>query len=230
MSSAQDAVITCPQESASLLASTDLPPTPNPEICNCLDTTAFACLVNDATAQDPVKVGALTNIACDMLGQAGSSVTCETIGGNGTTGKYGQLAMCSPDIKLSWAFSAFYMLNPVATSCDFAGNATRNEGGQGELGAWSRLREKALILAPNSAEDAKMAADNCLAGKPAVVTPTGSPQATGGSDSGGSNTAATSSSAAPQGSGAKAALSFPPLAAVLVGALGLVAGAVGVVA
>lgn len=133
MSSAQNAQINCPQESANLLASVNLPPTPNNEVCNCLDTSAFGCRVNPATAVDPVKVGALTNIACDMLGQAGSSVTCATIGSNGTTGVYGPLAMCSPQIKLSWAFSAYYMLNPVATSCDFSGNATRNEGAEGEL-------------------------------------------------------------------------------------------------
>lgn len=132
MDSAQNSVLTCPQESANLLASTNLPPTPNPEVCDCLATTAFGCVATPATSNDPVKVGALTNIACDMLSQANSSVTCATIGGNGTTGEYGPLAMCSPAIKLSWAFSSYYMLNPVATSCDFSGNATRNEGAQCE--------------------------------------------------------------------------------------------------
>lgn len=133
MSSQQSSAATCPQESSTLLATTDLPPTPNPEVCNCLDKSAFACLVNDEAANDPVKVGALINLACDMLGQQGSSVDCTTIGSNGTTGTYGPLAMCSPDIKLSWAFSAYYMLNPVATSCDFGGNATRNDGADGGL-------------------------------------------------------------------------------------------------
>jgi hypothetical protein len=211
-SAQQNTAATCPQESATLLATTELPPTPNPEVCNCLDKSAFACLVNDATANDPVKVGALINIACDMLAQAGSDVDCSTIGSNGTTGTYGPLAMCSPDIKLSWAFSAYYMLNPVPTSCDFAGNATRNEGAD----------------APKTAEDAKIAADNCFAGKPAVVTPTSSPQSTGGSNSGGGTSPSESSAAATPNSGARASLSLPPLAAVVIGALGLVAGAVAV--
>ncbi|BEI87921.1 uncharacterized protein CcaverHIS019_0106390 [Cutaneotrichosporon cavernicola] len=208
MSSQQNTAATCPQESASLLATTNLPPTPNPDVCNCLDNSAFSCLVNNATANDPVKVGALINIACDLLAQAGSNVDCTTIGSNGTTGTYGPLAMCSPDIKLSWAFSAYYMLNPVATSCDFSGNATRNEGAD----------------APKTAQDAKIAADNCFAGKSAVVTPTSSPQSTG--DSGGGNSPSQSSATATPKSDARATLSLPPTAAIVIGVLGLVAGAV----
>lgn len=62
--------------------------------------------------------------ACSLLGSSGSGASCDAIGGNGTTGTYGALSYCSPAIKLSYAFSAYYSFNPVRTSCDFSGNAT----------------------------------------------------------------------------------------------------------
>jgi hypothetical protein len=34
------------------------------------------------------------------------------------------LAYCSPSIKLSYVFSAYYEFNPVDSSCNFDGNAT----------------------------------------------------------------------------------------------------------
>jgi hypothetical protein len=62
--------------------------------------------------------------ACNLLGSSNSGATCEPIGGNGTSGVYGDLSYCSPAIKLSYVFSAYYEFNPVDTSCDFDGNAT----------------------------------------------------------------------------------------------------------
>jgi hypothetical protein len=61
---------------------------------------------------------------CSLLGSSGASASCNAIGGNGTTGVYGSLSMCSPAIKLSYAMSAYYESNPVDSSCDFGGNAT----------------------------------------------------------------------------------------------------------
>lgn len=62
--------------------------------------------------------------ACNLLGSSNSGATCDAIGGNGTSGVYGDLAYCSPEIKLSYVFSAYYEFNPVDSSCDFSGNAT----------------------------------------------------------------------------------------------------------
>lgn len=86
--------------------------------------------------------------ACQLLGSAGGS--CDAIGGNGTSGTYGDLSFCSPSVKLSYVFSAYYGLNPVDTSCDFAGNATLRTG----------------TGRPNTIADASAAAQSCLAQVP----------------------------------------------------------------
>lgn len=62
--------------------------------------------------------------ACSLLGQTNSGASCNAIGGNGTSGTYGPLQMCSPAIKLSYAMSAYYEYNPISTSCDFGQNAS----------------------------------------------------------------------------------------------------------
>lgn len=70
------------------------------------------------------QIGTDYSYACSLLGQSGSGANCNAIAGNGETGVYGSLAMCSPSIKLSYAMSAYLGINPVDSSCDFNGNAT----------------------------------------------------------------------------------------------------------
>ncbi len=63
--------------------------------------------------------------ACSLLGSNGGAASCTAIGGNGTPGQYGPLEFCSPSVKLSYVFSAYYEEQQlVATACDFGGNAT----------------------------------------------------------------------------------------------------------
>lgn len=50
----------CPGVNASLIASTDLPPTPDEAVCNCINQNAFACRVRPETANNPIIVGELT--------------------------------------------------------------------------------------------------------------------------------------------------------------------------
>lgn len=71
----------------------------------------------------------MSSYACSLLGQSGSGASCDAIAGDGETGVYGPLAMCSPAIKLSYAMSAYFSVNPIASSCDFNGNATIVENG-----------------------------------------------------------------------------------------------------
>lgn len=62
--------------------------------------------------------------ACSLLGESMTGASCNAIAGDGETGVYGSLAMCSPAVKLSYAMSAYLGVNPVESSCDFGGNAT----------------------------------------------------------------------------------------------------------
>ena len=52
--------IGCPAENDTLLASSTLPPTPDESVCNCINENAFACLLKQASANEPIIVGSLT--------------------------------------------------------------------------------------------------------------------------------------------------------------------------
>ncbi|KAJ9103607.1 hypothetical protein QFC20_004763 [Naganishia adeliensis] len=149
----------CPAaENATFQASETLPPTPNDAVCDCLYEKSFSCVVAAETANKPDIVGALTDYACSLLGASNASASCDPIASNGSTGVYGPLSYCSPSVKLSYIFSAYYEANNRrADACDFSGNAT------------------AVRTPPNTARDATDAANQCLAQDPAggVFTPSG---------------------------------------------------------
>ncbi|KAK4686291.1 hypothetical protein P7C73_g3844, partial [Tremellales sp. Uapishka_1] len=203
-SSASTTATTCPSESADLLASTTLPPTPDESVCNCVNSQAYACRVKAATADQPSLVGTLTDYACSLLGSSGSGASCDAIGGNGTAGTYGQLSFCSPAIKLSYAFSAYYEFNPVDSSCDFSGNATLSSA------------------KPNTPQDASSAAASCLAAEPSGGVFTVSASAPSGT----TTASSTSGSASASGSGTSASASSSKSAGERVD-LGLRSGVVG---
>lgn len=52
--------INCPAQNSSLLASTNLPPTPDESACTCVNSNALACQLVPASVNQPVIVGALT--------------------------------------------------------------------------------------------------------------------------------------------------------------------------
>ncbi|TXT13593.1 hypothetical protein VHUM_00960 [Vanrija humicola] len=212
-SSQSNTALECPPVSPILAASTQLPPTPNEEVCNCINKDALSCTAIPATANNPIKVGALINQACGLLAQTNSTISCNAIAGDGQTGTYGPLAMCSPNIKLNYVMSAYYDANPVATSCDFGGNATL-----------STSRE-----CPLSAAAAQSAAEACLAGKPNTFTPTASEAPATGSASP-SSPAASSSSSKPSAGRVGALLPTSSVVTLFLGAVGLFAGAAVVIA
>lgn len=91
----------CPASSTTFDASTTLPPTPNDAACNCLENN-LSCQFAPITKNFTAIVGDLLNFGCSALGQAGGS--CNDIGGNGSTGIYGQVSGCSP----SESFLVYY--------------------------------------------------------------------------------------------------------------------------
>ncbi|KIM85434.1 carbohydrate-binding module family 43 protein [Piloderma croceum F 1598] len=142
----------CPAQSATFLASSSLPPTPNDQSCQCLDTT-LSCLFTPQTDNYTAIVGDLLDTGCSLLGQAGGN--CNDIAGNGSTGDYGRVSFCDPPIKLSFVFSEYYQANNRnPQSCNFAGNATVNN------------------TAPSDVSSANAAATSCFASASSVFTPT----------------------------------------------------------
>ncbi|SJX61724.1 related to GAS1-glycophospholipid-anchored surface glycoprotein [Sporisorium reilianum f. sp. reilianum] len=104
-------------------ASTVLPPTPSPQLCNCVATNAFSCALNPAAFNSPAIIGTLTGQACSYLGDQGGD--CAPILGDGQAGQYGNFSACTPAQRLEWAMSQYYEMTGFnAQSCDFAGNAT----------------------------------------------------------------------------------------------------------
>jgi len=173
---------TCPAQSSNLLASTTLPPTPNDAACNCLEGI-LSCRFRPQTSNTTAIIGQLLDVGCSLLGQQGGS--CADIGGDGSTGVYGRVSTCSPEIKLSFVMSAYYEANSRnAQACSFAGNGTVNSA------------------APTSVAAANAAASSCLSNPGATFTPTG---AGAGAGAGGAGATSTSSSTGNGKSGA------PPL-------------------
>lgn len=207
----------CPTaENSTFQASNTLPDTPDQTVCNCLYENSFSCVVERATAGRPAIMGALIDYTCSLLGSTNSTATCATIGGNGTTGQYGELSYCSDEIKLSYIFSAYYeSQNRRSDACDFAGNAT------------------AVPRPPNTPEDASTNAAQCLAQAPQggvfTVTSGGSTQTATSSGSMGTATSTgagqptSSGSAGNTGGGSNGAISLIPLhlggSVALVGAI-----------
>ncbi|KAI0095264.1 Glucanosyltransferase-domain-containing protein [Irpex rosettiformis] len=176
--SGTDAFPSCPAQNTSQLASTTLPPTPNDNSCNCVNS-AVACQFKAPTTNTTelsIIVGNLLNVGCSLLGSSGG--TCDDIAADGGAGKYGAVSACSPAVKLSWVFDQYYeKTNRNAQSCDFSGNATVNSA------------------APANSAAVASAVSSCLASPDATFVPSapsstnGGSQATGssGSSSGGSS-------------------------------------------
>ncbi len=166
----------CPTANSTFLASQSLPPTPNDNSCNCLESS-LACQFTPTTSNTSAIVGPLLDTACGLLGQVNGN--CDAIAADGAAGTYGPVSFCNPcmslillsyhlltvwtftlltAIKLSYVMDQYYeATNRVATSCSFGGNATINS------------------QAP-SAASASAAASSCLSNPDATFVP--SPPAT----------------------------------------------------
>ncbi|EHY55336.1 1 3-beta-glucanosyltransferase gel4 [Exophiala dermatitidis] len=109
----------CPTVDADWKASSNLPPTPNKELCECM-YNALTCVPKDL---DDDEVGDLFGIVCGL-----GSGTCDGITANGTTGKYGAYGMCNSQQQLGWALNNYYeqqvKAGNGASACDFSGSAT----------------------------------------------------------------------------------------------------------
>ncbi|KAJ9631276.1 1 3-beta-glucanosyltransferase gel4 [Knufia peltigerae] len=112
------AAAACPTVGSDWQASSNLPPTPNEQLCDCM-FKALSC-VPDNVSND--GVGDLFGVVCG-LGQG----TCAGITANGTEGVYGAYAMCNPSQQLGFALNNYYQqqlsAGSGASACDFSGSA-----------------------------------------------------------------------------------------------------------
>lgn len=107
----------CPEQTEKWKASSDLPPTPDNDLCDCM-VASRSCV--PAKGLKEKSFGALFGYIC---GEDDS--LCKGINGNASTGIYGAYSMCSDAAKLAFVLDAYYASQDSAsTACDFEGKAT----------------------------------------------------------------------------------------------------------
>lgn len=110
------ALQSCPAVSTAWKATqTPLPPTPNEELCNCMDASA-GCVVKDSLSSS--KYSDLFSVVCGYT-------DCDGLTANATTGKYGAYGMCNSKQQLNFALNKYYAeQSSAASACSFGGSAT----------------------------------------------------------------------------------------------------------
>lgn len=108
-------VTSCPTSTSNWDASTELPPTPDDQVCNCM-SDSLECVVDSSV--DSSDYG-------DLFGEVCGNIDCSGINGDSTTGKYGAYSPCSPKDKLNFVLNLYYLDQDKSKSaCDFDGSAS----------------------------------------------------------------------------------------------------------
>ena len=107
----------CPTVDATYwLAASDLPPSPNADLCECMYNELECVPVDDISTKQ------MTN-TFNFLG--GIKGVMDGVSHNATTGKYGGYSMCNTKQRLGWAMNRYYQkLNKASDACGFNGAAT----------------------------------------------------------------------------------------------------------
>lgn len=108
----------CPTVDSTWVAASNLPPTPNAELCSCVVPTLTCVLSNSTSSND---YGNLFSTVCGYG-------ACGGVEANYTTGVYGAYSMCDSEQQLSFAFNQYYeaqvKAGNSASACNFGGAAT----------------------------------------------------------------------------------------------------------
>ena len=107
------ALQSCPAVSTAWKATqTPLPPTPNEELCNCMDASA-GCVVKDSLSSSKYS---------DLFGVVCGYTDCDGLTANATTGKYGAYSVCDAKQQLSFVMDLYYQdQSDKSQACDFDG-------------------------------------------------------------------------------------------------------------
>jgi hypothetical protein len=111
----------CPTSNSTWSVATNLPPTPNDEVCKCMVSGA-SCVPSSAFSTDDASK--LLGVVCGLK----NTNACDGIGADGSTGVYGLYSPCNVNDQLVYALNAYYSEQSskgnAASACDFAGSAT----------------------------------------------------------------------------------------------------------
>ncbi|KAL4806406.1 Glucanosyltransferase-domain-containing protein [Aspergillus unguis] len=113
-SASNTAIPTCPSVGSDWEASSKLPPSPNAELCSCMEST-LTCKVKDS-----VKAKEYADVFDYICGLKDGKY-CAGQQANGTTGTYGAYSVCSTKQQLSFVMSQYYNAVGDSDGCDFDG-------------------------------------------------------------------------------------------------------------
>ncbi|KAG7802073.1 hypothetical protein KL944_002450 [Ogataea haglerorum] len=186
--------LSCPTSQSNWKAATDLPPTPNEAVCDCLDSSLKCVVADDVDSDD---YGDLFGIVCDLT-------DCSEISTSGSNGTYGAYSYCSAKDKLSFLLNKYYEeQDSNSSACDFSGSAS--------------LNTKASTASSCSSLLSSASASPSATGSSNSSHASGSGSRSGSSSSSGSGSSSSSSSSSSAGAGINAV----PLSAPQLGLLSL---------
>lgn len=106
----------CPTEGSNWHANSVLPPSPNAQLCSCMESS-LSCVPKPGTSQKNIQ-----STFNYLFGVNGAIQYVAGVNGSGTTGEYGAYSMCSLNQRLAFAMNRYYEVNgKAAKDCNFAG-------------------------------------------------------------------------------------------------------------
>lgn len=115
---------TCPDVGEVWKSHSNLPPTPDAELCKCAVAASTCAVSEDVKAKD---FGKMFGFVCENDKEA-----CSAINGNATTGVYGAYSMCDDRSKLTILLGMYAENAEGDDACDFDGKAeTKSANAQG---------------------------------------------------------------------------------------------------
>ncbi|CCF60042.1 hypothetical protein KAFR_0I02630 [Kazachstania africana CBS 2517] len=174
--------LSCPTEYKYWKASTDLPPTPDNNLCSCMNA-ASSCVVADSVDSD--------NYA-DLFDYVCGVISCDGISVNGTSGEYGAYSFCSSKEQLNFVLNLYYESEGGSSSaCDFSGSATL-QSATTQAGCSSALKEIGSIGTNSATDSATFVSGGSAAKTSSASSSEASSKSSGSSSSSSSSASATS--------------------------------------
>ncbi|PSK39633.1 hypothetical protein C7M61_001435 [Candidozyma pseudohaemuli] len=190
-------VTSCPSVGAIWQAATALPPTPDAEVCECMEKSLTCVVKSDVDSDDYAD---LFNYICSRSG-----FDCSGISGNATAGEYGAYSACDAKQKLNFLLDLYYKENgSKASNCDFSGSATTQSA--------TTASSCSGIISSAGSSGLGTVTGNILAAASGAQSATSGSSGSGSGSGSGSSSGSTSSSTSSSSSGAGSSIHGSSLA------------------